>query len=302
MRSSSAEVVADCRLQCDSYLPYLTVENNQGPSTTHLVKCRHCGVVREQPRPPKSEIDGFYSNEASWTASTDAEGNPRSYVDEIEARMPLYTRLARRIEARKPGGKLLDVGCGDGLLQRAFDASRWDVIGVEPTRFIAEFGKNNLDSNIFVGRFEDFDAPDADFDVIVMKYVLDHAEDPREMLDKSRRLLKDDGLLVIADLINIDSFCARVFQEGFRLIHPLHFTYFSPRTVRLHLAHSGFRVQDIEFPFFETPYWSRETVIDMGKRVAKRVLQLLGRGPGQRVFSPPWYGNMMDVYAVPEIG
>src|SRR5205823_4183595 len=128
--------------------------------------------------------------------------------------------------------------------------------GVESSPYIAEFGRTQLETNVLAGTFESLELEPESFDVVVMKYVLDHMEEPFAALEKARRILKPEGLLVLADLINIDSFCARFFREGHRLIHPMHFTYFSPDTIRFHLARAGFRVTGVEFPFFRTPYFT----------------------------------------------
>lgn len=289
---------ADCRLRCEDHRPFLIVPENQGTLTSVLVKCRTCDLVFESPRPGREAIDAFYANEGLWTRSTDAEGAARSYVHELEAKKPLFDDLVRRIEQRKRSGRLLDVGSGAGLLERSLDPSRWEFVGVESSRFIAEFGPRELGTHVLCTTFEAADFPEASFDVIVMKYVLDHMEAPFEALLKARRLLKEDGLLVVADLINIESFCARVFGSGHRLIHPMHFTYFSPSTIRAHLKRAGFRVVRVEFPFLRTPYFTFKNLRTLSARVVRRaVTRLIGRD--ERVFSVAFYGNMMDVWAVP---
>jgi SAM-dependent methyltransferase len=124
-------------------------------------------------------------------------------------------------------------------------------------------------------------------------------EDPMAALLEARRILKPDGVLVIADLINIDSFCARVFGEGHRLIHPMHFTYFSPSTITYHLGRTGFTVTEIEYPYFRTPYFTVANIAKlMGRVLAQSVNRVTGRRHA-RVYSVPFYGNMMDVWARP---
>lgn len=286
----------DCHLACDRHRPYLTIPENQGARTTELVQCIQCDLVFELPRPSREEIDGFYANEALWTSSVDAEGRPRSYVRELEAKKPQFDDLVRRIERHVRGGRLLDVGCGPGLLERSLDPSRWSVLGVESSGYIAEYGPRTFGTHVLHAAFEGVALEDASFDVVVMKYVLDHMEAPYEALLKARRLLKPGGLLVLADLINIDSFCARFFAEGHRLFHPMHFTYFSPRTVRTHLARAGFRIVQLDFPYCRTPYFTRQNIITLAGRILQRAVNR-ARGKRDKVFSVAFYGNMMDVFA-----
>lgn len=297
---SCERVPPECNLRCDDHRLYLEVPNSQAAAKTVLVRCNRCGLVFEHPRPSRSEIDAFYSDVRLWTDSRDAEGKPRSYVRELQAKKPFFTDLARRIQKVKSSGKLLDVGAGAGLLQLALDRSKWSVTGVDISEFIAQFGRTELGTNVIHGAFEEMDFPEAHYDVIVFKYTLDHLEEPLAALRKARRLIRPDGWLVLADLINIDGFCARLFREGYRLIHPMHFTYFSPETISVHLSRAGFRVQKIELPFFRTPYCTPRNLTLLVARVIQRGLQrLLGIGHG-RIYSVPFYGNMMDVWAVPE--
>ena len=212
-------------------------------------------------------------------------------------RMEKASRLINRL-ARGRDRTLLDVGCGPGLLERVLDRGRWHVTGIEMAPYIADFGRARLGTNVLAARLEDANLPPASFDVVVMKYVLDHMEEPFAALQKARRVIKPDGLLVIADLINIESFCARWFADGFRLIHPMHFTYFSPRTITLHLGRAGFAVQRIDYPYFGTPYCTLSGLGTLAWRIVRRGI-LRALGSRQRVFSPPFYGNMMDVWAVP---
>jgi SAM-dependent methyltransferase len=286
-------VPTDCRLRCEPHRPHLEVRDNQGADLTRLVRCERCTLVYEHPRPSREAIDAFYGDPGLWQSSTDAEGRARSYVSEIEAKMPAFHDLARRIDRRFPsGGRLLDVGSGPGLLELALDPARWDVTGVEMAPWIAEFGRDRLGANVRTGTFGDAGLEAGSFDVVVLKYVLDHMEEPWEELLRARDVLRAGGLLVVADLINIESFCARLFGRGFRLIHPMHFTYFSPRTARLHLERAGFRVERIEFPFLRTPYFTPRTLGSIVGRVARRLVTR------RHVVSPPCYGNMMDVFAV----
>jgi SAM-dependent methyltransferase len=287
------DVPAECRLRCEPHRAHLEVHDNQGAELTRLVRCERCMLVYEHPRPPREAIDAFYADPALWQRSTDAEGRERSYVSEIEAKMPAFRDLARRIDRRVPaGGRLLDVGSGPGLLQRALDPLRWDVTGVDMAPWIAEFGRDRLGTNVLTGTLADAGFEAGSFDVVVLKYVLDHMEDPWEELLRARAVVRDGGLLVVADLINIESVCARLFGPGFRLIHPMHFTYFAPRTARLHLTRAGFHVERIEFPYFRTPYFRPRTLATTAGRVARRLLTR------RDVVSPPCYGNMMDVFAI----
>ena len=295
----SARVPGDCDLRCGDYVPFLEIPDNQGAEVTTLVRCTKCDLVFEHPRPPQEEIRAFYKDERLWTGSTDAEGNQRSYVREVMAKKPLFADLSARIEKHRSGGRLLDIGCGAGLLETVMDKNTWDVTGVESSEFIADFGRQHFGANIVSAKFEDLNFPEGHFDVVVLKYVLDHMEEPLDVLRKVRSVIKSDGLLVIADLINIESFCARFFAEGHRLIHPMHFTYFSPSTIATHLRRVGFEVVKIDYPFVRSPYCSVSNLTTFASRVIQRGFRKYVSKNRGKVYSTAFYGNMMDVWANP---
>ena len=294
-------IPSHCRLECATTKPYLVVPENQGMAGSVLVQCAACSLVIESPRPSREKIDAFYSNEALWTNSRDAEGNQRSYVNELLAKRPQFEDLVQRIERFRRGGRLLDVAAGAGLLEKSLDPARWQVVGVESSRYIAEFGARELNTRVTAGYFEDMALEPASFDVVVMKYALDHMERPWDVLVKAREILKPGGLLVIADLINIDSFSARFFAEGHRLFHPMHFTYFSAKTIGTHLQRIGFEVIQVERPFMKTPYCNAKNLRTFAGRVVRRALNKF-RGNNEKVFSTAFYGNMIDVFAVASSG
>lgn len=277
----------------------MEIANNQGTAKTVLVQCNLCEVVFEHPRPSKEEIKAFYCDENLWTNSTDAEGRQRSYIREVSTKYSQFVDLVRRIEKRKYGGRLLDVGCGPGLLEKVLDPSRWQVTGIEISDYIAGFGKEQLGTNVINESFELADLPVQHYDVIVMKYVLDHMEEPFEALLKARELIKPNGVFVIADLINIESFGARFFKDGFRLFHPMHFTYFSPKTISYHLKRAGFCAIAIDYPYFKTPYFNFSNISVLLRRIGRRSINKYVLRNNRRVYSPPCYGNMMDIWAIP---
>ena len=296
---ASTRIPETCILRCGGFRPFLEIPRNQGMSTTTLVQCNYCNLVFENPRPIRTEIDALYKSKALWTNSQDAEGNPRSYVKELLQKKPIFRDLSLRVEKRKSEGRLLDIGCGPGLLETEMDPSRWQVTGVEMSEFISDFGAKQLGTHILNSTFEQVSLPHSHFDVVVMKYVLDHMEEPFEALKKVRTLIKPDGLLLVADLVNIDSFCARFFREGHRLFHPMHFTYFSPKTISQHLERAGFSVIKIEYPYFNTPYFTFKNLAAFALRVLQRGLQQIGCWTNERIYSTAFYGNMLDVWAVP---
>jgi len=94
--------------------------------------------------------------------------------------------------------------------------------------------------------------------------------------------MKTHGHLVLG-LPNFDSGAARRYGDKYRLLHDKsHVSLFSDFSLRSLLEDYGFIVNGIEYPYFETKYFTKENMLrlfDTSKT------------------SPPFYGNIMTVYA-----
>ena len=88
--------------------------------------------------------------------------------------------------------KMLDLGCGSGIVTREF-ASQFarDYIGVDI-----------VDNRIFPINFKLINGQDLpfgnnEFDIVLISYVLHHADDPARLLAESKRVLKPGGKIII---------------------------------------------------------------------------------------------------------
>ena len=268
----------------------------QGSKRFPVVRCQECGLVYISPRYTPEQRREIYRDESLFTASSDPEGRKRSYLGERAIKQQAFRRLLSGLEEHVAGGRLLDVGCGPGFFLDIL-GEHWDGEGIEPSPFAAGYAREELGVEVRQGDFVSGAGPARAYAAVAMLQVLDHLPDPMESLREAHRLLQERGVLLLSSLVNIESFCARVFREGYRLLAPNHLYYFSPRTIRQMLAEAGFETLAIRFPYLDTPYCNpREIGRLMGRTLAATVSRLWG-GPRRTVLSPPFYGNMMDVLA-----
>ena len=94
-----------------------------------------------------------------------------------------------------PGRRVLDLGCRDGALTRAYTEGN-DVVGVDADReALAEAEQLGIETH-----WADLDEPlpfeDASFDVVVAGELLEHLRDPRQTVAEARRVLRPGGTLV----------------------------------------------------------------------------------------------------------
>jgi SAM-dependent methyltransferase len=154
----------------------------------------------------------------------------------------LYTRRVRWVERAAPArGRVLDVGCGRGLLLRAFQRHGWEVRGTEFSDGAARYPREMLGLTVDVGSLEDLALPAAHFDAVTLWHVLEHVPDPRVTLAEAHRLLKPGGALLVG-VPNFGGWEAR-FARGrwFHLDVPRHLTHLTRATLTQALTAAGFR-------------------------------------------------------------
>jgi len=113
-------------------------------------------------------------------------------------RQQSYEEGLKNIKLLKRGERLqvLDVGCAYGLFPDLVQRQGWEATGLEPGSVQAAFARNHFQIKVHEGKIEDF-TTDQKFDVITFWDVLEHLPEPGPVLAKVKRLLKDDGILLI---------------------------------------------------------------------------------------------------------
>lgn len=209
------------------------------PGRFNVVKCRNCGLIYTNPRPTKQEILMYYPTDYKLHQIIPPRRNPllKSIGHAYD-----YLLLGNLYGLDDlPRGKILDVGCGSGIFLRQLKEKGWQTYGVEISPIAARRAQT-LGLEVFTGELHQAKFSINYFDVILMKHVLEHLNDPLRTLEEARRILKDEGVLIIS-VPNVQSVEARVFGkywEGFEL--PRHLYHFSPYTLRLLLKKSRFRI------------------------------------------------------------
>jgi len=160
-----------------------------------------------------------------------------------------YLSLVERFMAASPG-RLLDVGTGAGLLLKAAQRRRWQVVGYDVDPATVQSVGSKLNVEIRTGRFNEMTWPADSFDAVIMHHVLEHVKEPRSYLDTIRKLLRPGGILFVAspNLASVSSSLKRWMEKAhlrrkrvgayYDTVH--HLCYFSPASLRRLLSQSGF--------------------------------------------------------------
>ena len=116
----------------------------------------------------------------------------------------LSTFNIKREEKILKGIKILDIGCGGGLLSEPMARLGADVTGIDASSkniSVAKLHakKNNLNINYFCNSPENFKT-DTKFDVILNMEIIEHVDDVNFFLKSCSKLLKKNGIMFVATL------------------------------------------------------------------------------------------------------
>jgi 2-polyprenyl-3-methyl-5-hydroxy-6-metoxy-1,4-benzoquinol methylase len=138
------------------------------------------------------------------------------------------------------GGKLLDIGCGNGATLACLQKLGWDVEGVEFDPTAGELARRR-GLKIHLGTLEAQRFPDNSYDAVVSNHVLEHVPDPKGLLQECYRILKPEGQLV-CDTPNAGSYGHQRFRSHWRgLEPPRHLHLFTADSLRYVAAMAGFQ-------------------------------------------------------------
>lgn len=138
----------------------------------------------------------------------------------------------------RDAGRILDIGCGKGLLLRRFlqRHPRWRGFGVEPSANAkAWLGQVLPGVEVFEGPFESSGFSRETFEVIALNGVLEHVARPLEFLRQIRRCLAPGGVAYVG-VPNFANNAADLFTYD-------HLSRFTPETITWLFAATGFTIR-----------------------------------------------------------
>jgi 2-polyprenyl-3-methyl-5-hydroxy-6-metoxy-1,4-benzoquinol methylase len=107
----------------------------------------------------------------------------------------------------RPQGEILEIGCGEGLLQRRLNpdlTTRYVGIDISATA-ISRANERRTARSTFVAADAATFTPDGTFDVIVFNECLEYFDDPKALVRRYRGFLKPSGICIASIFVGLDT-------------------------------------------------------------------------------------------------
>ena len=210
-----------------------------------LYRCNACGTVQHGELPAAAELRALYED------VKDAR-----YLEEEEGRRRTARRLLTLVVEHAESGRLLDVGCGYGLLMDEARRLGWDPVGLEPSHDARAYAREQLGLDVLAEGFDEAELEEGSFGAVFMVDVLEHMLDPAGAIRRAARLLRPGGTLCVVTP-DPASPTARAFGRRWWGLLPTH-TYLLPRMTLRELLAASELVPCEDLPLrrdFSPGYW-----------------------------------------------
>ena len=179
------------------------------------------------PRPDKEKLPEYYKSE-NYISHTDSKESLFDKIYQLVKSFMLQKKLSWIQNKKEHAGKILDIGAGTGEFLLTAKKNGWEIFGVEPNSGARDLAS---EKGLFLNETTS-DFKNSEFDVITLWHVLEHVPDLEEQIKELKRLLKPDGLLVIA-VPNYKSYDAKVYKENWAAYDvPRHLYHFSQNSIQ----------------------------------------------------------------------
>ncbi len=227
--------------------------------------CCRCGCVFQSPMPDPATIAGFYPStyniyQEEQRTQIDASAYKRALLrtrygyghlrgTPFDALLGGIAGAFVRLDVPRyiPGGRLLDVGCGNGRFLGNMQALGWQAEGVEFSADGVEVCRR-AGLKVHHGDLASAAFADGSFDVVTVRHVIEHIPDPHAFIAELARILKPGGTLIV-ETPNADALGRGWFGPNwFANEVPRHVFLFSPAALdalgmQHGLARQGLRLE-----------------------------------------------------------
>ena len=217
-----------------------------------ILQCTNCSFKFTDPKPDINKIASYYKSD-EYISHTNAKKGIFNNIYQFVRKINVKNKF-NLINNFSTGNSILDIGCGTGDFLNYFNEKKWNSIGIEPDE-----SARNIAINKGIKAYPEdklFYYPDNQFDVITLWHVLEHVYNLHNRISEIYRLLKKNGILIVA-LPNCNSWDTKYYKQFWAAWDvPRHLYHFDKETVKLLFNKYDFELIEIKPMKFDSYYVS----------------------------------------------
>jgi 2-polyprenyl-3-methyl-5-hydroxy-6-metoxy-1,4-benzoquinol methylase len=190
--------------------------------------------VHQNPRPSVEELNRFYL-QSQYHAELTGENKDA------------YIRFSRWYFSEKidfalthgtlRGGRVFDIGCGQGGVLKVFEERGWKPYGIEPDQTLSDYAMSDLGlTDVKRGTLDRHFELKEKVDLVFSNHAFEHFADLDEVMTGLVNILKPGGYVFIA----VPTYCRNKSSHSKRWMNSAHYSLFTHNSLNNLLSRYGF--------------------------------------------------------------
>jgi 2-polyprenyl-3-methyl-5-hydroxy-6-metoxy-1,4-benzoquinol methylase len=154
----------------------------------HYYYCENCNIAfRDQRFISDAESRQSLSN-TEWASKHSKDRDINIMADNLVSQIQKISNI----------GKVLDVGCGSGVLVDKLSKFGYQATGIDWSEQAIIYARNHMSGTFIIGDADLNTFRECKYDIIVASHILEHLENPRSFFEGVKEVLDDGGSIVLA--------------------------------------------------------------------------------------------------------
>ena len=263
-------------LVCQKPLAILYTKTRRG---FRVLWCKNCNFARREKIRSKDKLAKIYQGDYLKFLESGKVGGIKKFksAEERFAEKNKFLEVAqiKKIIAKYSNKKLFEVGFGMGEFLEFFKKAGFELEGCDLSEQCVAFVKKKFEQKqgFELGNFEDKVLPCDYYSVVIIWSVIEHFNNPLEILEKTFKVLQPGGMLLMCGA-NFNSWLRKQYGPMWPLFSRGHFYFFSILALKKILKKNGFK----KIAFYHPKNYKFLSRPNLLKRTYYRLKTFISRG------------------------